>query len=152
MGLNFRDYIKGDYEKYIQVLVKDNMEQLFIENFGGWSDLVSEKKFFDVVNSGFVQLFFLDDIFVGYVSFNPEKNYDNSYLINDIHIVKKFQRKGYGSEILNFVIKKTTELNCKRLKIFVFENNPSINFYKKNKFKTIEFLEKSKTCVMVKDI
>jgi len=148
MKLESRNYIKGDYEKYVKSLTKQNMEQLFIDNFGGWSDLVSEKKFFDIVNRGFVQLFFLEDVFVGYVSFNAEKDHANSYLINDIHIVKKFQNQGYGSQILNYVLKKVLEFNGKRLRVFVFEKNPSLNFYKKKGFIETNYLEKSNTCVM----
>jgi RimJ/RimL family protein N-acetyltransferase len=152
MSLELRNYIEGDYEKHIKSLTKENMRYLFIDNFGGWSDEVSEKKFFEVLNNGFVELFFLKDELLGYVTFNQEKNQANSYLINDIHIVKKFQRQGYGTEILNSVIKKVTRLNANQLKIFVFKNNPSINFYKKKGFKEFEYLKKSNTCVMLKTI
>ena len=123
---------------------------MFIDNFGGWSDLVSEKKFFEVANNGFVKLFFLKDVFIGYVSFNSEKDYDDSYLINDIHIVKKFQKKGYGTKILDFIVKKAIESNFKQLRVFVFENNPSLNFYKKNGFKEVEYLKKSNTFILIK--
>ena len=112
MQLENKNYIDGDYEKHIKPLTKNNMQQLFIDNFGGWSDEVSEKKFYDVVKNGFVELFFLDDEFVGYVSFNVEKNDCSSCLINDIHILKKFQRRGYGFEILNYVILKALKWNC----------------------------------------
>ena len=65
-----RDYIDGDYEKYIQSITKENMQQYFLDNFGGWSDEVSKKRFFDVVRTGYVRLFFLQDTFVGYVTFS----------------------------------------------------------------------------------
>jgi len=148
--LEIKDYTEGDYEKYVQSITRENMRQLFLENFGGWSDDVSKEKFFKVVSNGYVKLFFLDGLFVGYVTFNVEKNDDSSYLINDIHIAKEFQRKGYGTDILNFVISKCLELGAKQLKIFVFKVNPAIYFYVKHGFKEIEYLERSKTCVMVK--
>lgn len=150
MQLISRNYIEGDYERYIQPLTKDNMKELFEHNFGGWSDDVSKNKFFDVVSLGFVELFFLNEQFVGYVSFNVEVNNTESILINDIHIIKEFQQKGYGSQILDFVIIKAHELKCNRLKLFVFENNSAIEFYKKRGFEEIEHLKKSNTSVMVR--
>jgi len=152
MELKSRSYLKGDYEKHIQKLTKDNMQELFIDNFGGWSDSVSEKRFFNVVDNGFIELFFLDDIFIGYVSFNSEKYNEYSFLINDIHILKQYQRQGYGVKILEFVINKVKYFNCKQLKIFVFNKNPSLNFYKRNGFILIEHLEKSNTSVMVRGL
>ncbi len=148
MQLNSRDYIKGDYESHIKFLTKQNMEQLFIDNFGGWSDSVSEKKFFNSLDNGFVRLFFLKDVFVGYVSFNLEKDHNNSYMINDIHVVEQFQKQGYGTEILDYVINKVLELKGKQLRVFVFEKNPSLNFYKKNEFMEMNYLKKSNTFVM----
>ena len=147
-SLEIRDYKDGDYEKYIQSLTKENMQKLFLNNFGGWSDEVSKKRFFEALSNGYVKLFFLKNSFIGYVSFNPEKKNLNSYLINDIHTVKEFQGKGYGTEILNFVISKCKELNIKQIKVFVFKENPAINFYKENGFKEIEYLERSKTCIL----
>lgn len=152
MKIQSRSYVKGDYELFIRSLTKDNMEQLFIENFGGWSDEVSSNKFFDVVKKGFVELFFSDDVFLGYVSFNLEKNDNTSCLINDIHLLKEFQKKGIGSVILNFVLSKSKELGFGQVKVFVFEKNPSIEFYKKKGFVQIEFLSKSNTSVMIKKI
>lgn len=148
MQLTSRDYSEGDYEKYIQKLTKDNMEKLFIQNFGGWSDEVSRNKFFDVLKKGTVKLFFLDDIFVGYVSFEVERENSESYLIHDIHILEDYQQKGFGTGILNYVIE---EVEGKQLKVFVFENNKAIEFYLKHGFEKKEFLEKSKTWILIRN-
>lgn len=150
MELIAKDYVKGDYEKYIKSLTKTNMCQLFKKNFGGWSDETSEKKFFEVLKNGFVKLFFIENTFVGYVSYNSEKNNDKSYLINDIHIVSEFQGKGYGTQILNFVLNEAIKANIEQLKVFVFENNPAVKFYEKNGFKEIEHLDKTKTFIMIR--
>jgi len=152
MRLTKRNYESGDYEKYIRPLTKINLEQLFINNFGGWSDLVSETKFFKIIDNGFVELFFLEGEFIGYAAFNTEKENNQSTLLNDIHITKEYQRKGYGTEILDSVINKSIELDHKQIKVFVFKNNPSLKFYKKNGFEEIEHLEKSDTSVMIKKI
>jgi GNAT superfamily N-acetyltransferase len=147
LKLEIRDYCQDDYEKYIKNLTKKNMKKYFMDNFGGWSDEVSRDRFFKVVVNGYVKLFFIKDKFVGYVSFNLEKNDSSSYLINDIHIVEEFQGQGYGTEILNYV--KLTCKGAKQLKVFVFKENPALNFYLKNGFKEIRSLEKSNSCVLV---
>ena len=144
----FIDYKDGDYDKYIKDLTKENMEQHFITNFGGWSDLVSEKKFMILADNGFIKLIFLKDIFIGYITFNKEKKDANSYLINDLHIIKEFQKKGYGTLIIKHAIDIINEIGGNNVKIFVFLDNPSIEFYKKMGFKETEVLEKSNTSVM----
>lgn len=152
MQLTIKEYVNGDYEKYIQSLTKENMCELFIDNFGGWSDEVSKNKFFEILKNGFIKLFFLQNKFAGYVSYCSEKNDDKSYLINDIHIVRQFQRKGYGTQILDFIINEAIVAKKERLKVLVFEKNPSVKFYEKNGFKVIQLLKKSNTYVMVKNI
>jgi GNAT superfamily N-acetyltransferase len=126
------------------------MENYFVKHFGGWSDEISKKKFFDVIANGFVQLFFLGEDFVGYVSFNPEKNNPKSYLINDIHIVKNFQWRGYGVKILEFAVNKAVEDGCTQLKAFVFKDNPAVQFYTKTGFGISENVDKSNSYVMIR--
>ena len=144
-----RDHYEGDYDKYIKEITKENMKKYFMENFGGWSDELSRNKFYKVVANGYVKLFFIKEKLVGYVTFNPELKEDNSYLINDIHVVKEFQGLGYGTEILNYVISKCKELNAKQIKVFVFNENPAFNFYKKNGFKITGTLDKSNSSILI---
>ena len=150
--LEMRDFIGGDYEKYIKEITKMHMKKYFMDNFGGWSDELCRDKFFKVVANGYVKLFFIKDLFVGYVTFNPEIKEESSYIINDIHVSKIFQGLGYGTEILNIAISKCKELNAKQIKVFVFNENPALKFYKKNGFKNIKNLERSNSCVMVLDL
>ena len=49
MTLEPKPYQEGDFEKYIQLVTKENMQQLFIDNFGGFSDETSKKKFFETL-------------------------------------------------------------------------------------------------------
>lgn len=129
MTFTSRPFQEDDYESHIESLIEENMKQLFISNFGGWSKEVSERKFLDIAEFGFVEVFFEDHKFIGYVSVGPEKNDEHSYLIHDIHLVKEFQRKGYGKKILEFVEKKAQENNKVQLVAFVFKNNPAVDFY-----------------------
>lgn len=152
MALTSRNYVYGDYEEYIQGLTRDNMRPLFVKNFGGWSNAVSKKKFFDVLSSGFVRLFFLNELFVGYVSFASERDDAHSFLIHDIHVVKEFQRKAFGFEILKFVEATAREKNAKQLKVFVFKDNFSLAFYTKNAFQEVVNLEKSNSFILLKKL
>lgn len=152
MKLIAKNYEEGNYETFIQQLTKTHMQQYFIDNFGGWSDEVSEKRFFKILKNGFVKLFFLKNQFVGYVSFTCEANNASSYLIHDIHIVDNFQKKGYGKEILMYVLDTASRLHKTQLKVFVFKNNLANKFYRSRGFKEVDFLEKSNTFVMVKSL
>ena len=128
------------------------MEEPFAKHFGGWSDVVSKDKFSQSLQNGFIQLAFLEDNFVGYVSFEPERDFSHSFTINAIHIKKSFQRKGYGLALLRFVIKKVTALHCSQLKLFVFKDNDAINFYKKIGFEEIETVYRTNTLIMLKKL
>ncbi|MFP4523367.1 MAG: GNAT family N-acetyltransferase [Candidatus Nanoarchaeia archaeon] len=151
--IHSRSFQEGDYEEYIQKLTRDSMKDFFVKHFGGWSDKVSKQKLFKVLKEGVVELFFNDhEKFVGYVSFNPEKNDKNSLLINDIHVVKLFQRKSYGYQILQHVIACAKKANMKQIKVFVFKDNYAVNFYKKNGFEIQKDLEKSNSVIMVKKL
>jgi GNAT superfamily N-acetyltransferase len=150
MTLTSRSFQEDDYKEYIQKLTRDNMRAHFVKNFGGWSDKVSKDKLLKVVETGVVQLFFDEDKFIGYVSFNPEKDNKYSLLINDIHVVKLFQRKDYGFQILNYVIKYAKTAFMEQLKVFAFKDNYAVNFYEKNDFKVVEELEKSNSVIMTR--
>lgn len=152
MTLTSRLFENTDFDKYIKTLTRDNMRDYFVKNFGGWSDSVSKDKLFKVVKEGVVKLFFDEDKFVGYVSFNVEPNNKNSILINDIHVVKLYQRKDYGYQILNDTIKYAVKQGIEHLKVFVFKDNYAVNFYKKNGFEVVEDLEKSNSYIMVKSL
>lgn len=152
MTLTLKEYLEGEYEKHILPLTKSHMQQFFIDNFGGWSDEVCEKRFFKTLKDAFVKLFYLENVFVGYVSYSLEENNVNSYLINDIHIVDEYQHKGYGSEILEYIQTQAQQEGITQLKVFVFKNNPSLKFYERKGFTQIEFLEKSNSYIMIKHL
>ena len=89
---------------------------------------------------------------VGYVSFIEEKDFKNSYLINDLEISENNQGKGYGKELLLFAQDKIKKLNGKRVKVFVFEDNPALEFYKKFGYEVNEEVKRTNTLVLVKDL
>ena len=151
MALIFNEITESD-KKEVLILLKENMEKLFIENFGGFSDEVSAKQVDKITKKGFSYISKINGNLVGYAFFYEEMDFKDSYILNDIQIKKEFQQKGFGSEILKFVENKIKELNGTRIKLLVFENNPALKFYKKHNYEQIDFLEKSKTIVMVKEL
>ena len=152
MVIFIRNFVDGDYEKYIKSLTEDNMKYFFETNFGGWSSDVSKKQFFKILNNGFVRLLFDDDVFCGYVSFIKERDDFSSFLINDFHIIEKFRRQGNGKYLLDDVISFAKNESVSQLKVFVFKNNPSINFYTRLGFVEFDFLKKSNSSVLIKKI
>ena len=58
--------------------------------------------------------------------------------VNYFSILKNFQRKGYGSYLMNYLIKQCEKLNIKKLLLEVSETNSIANvFYSKFNFLTV---------------
>ena len=58
--------------------------------------------------------------------------------INYFSIKQKFRRKGYGSHLMNYLIKQCEKLNVKKLLLEVSETNSNAkNFYTKFNFLTV---------------
>ena len=60
--------------------------------------------------------------------------------IDDIFILEEFRRKGIGKKILDFAINIAKKKKCKAIDLNVIDwNINAINFYKKNKFKFVNW-------------
>ena len=60
--------------------------------------------------------------------------------IEDIFILEEFRRKGIGRKILDFAINIAKKRKCKVVELNVIDwNINAINFYKKNKFKFVNW-------------
>ncbi|MCF8013053.1 GNAT family N-acetyltransferase [Candidatus Woesearchaeota archaeon] len=158
--IKIREYKKGEYEEFILPLCKKHMKPYFDKHFGGWNDNANKKQFFNILKKGYVYLFEIEtkqtnkNILIGYATFIEEKNEENKnkYTLNDIHVKEEFQKQGYGSKMLLFVENKIKELKGTKLKILVFKDNKSIEFYKKHNYKKINFIEKNDTIVLEKEL
>jgi ribosomal protein S18 acetylase RimI-like enzyme len=136
-------------------LCKENMQELFIDNFGGWSDNTSKNKFLKTITNGKIELFFTkNNEFIGFITFSIEKNNSRSILLEDIHIKREFQRKGFGKEIFSWFLKEirttNTHKHISQIKVFVFKNNPAHKFYLDLDFSIQEESSKDHTYVMIK--
>lgn len=73
-----------------------------------------------------------DEQHVGYITLIKMDN--DVVQIDDFYIFEKFQRKGYGSEVINTLTKRYSHLQ-----LYVFRNNPiAIKLYKKFNFEIID--------------
>ncbi len=148
-----RLYVQGDYEKHILPLDKENMKMYVDKHIrGGWSDEENKKQFEKYLQDGWIFLFEIKNKPIGTLIITPDKKEVSSLFINGINIKKQFQRKGYGSNILNFVEEKAKHLGFKKVRLYVFEDNPAFKLYQRFGYKQIEFLFESNTRYMEKII
>jgi ribosomal protein S18 acetylase RimI-like enzyme len=88
----------------------------------------------------------VDNRNVGYFWFEryPEKK---EIFINSIQIVEQFQRKGLGTEIVNWLLKEAMNRNLEFVRGVVQKNNiHARKFFEKNKF---EFIEETESGILV---
>jgi GNAT superfamily N-acetyltransferase len=83
-----------------------------------------------------------DDAIVGYVIFIMTYS---SFLalptlyIEDLFILKKYQRMGFGQQLFDFCVKQAKEHECGRMEWTVPSRyKPAINFYRKNRAKRLD--------------
>jgi len=154
--INLRVFgIYGKYEDYTRRFISNNISRALC---GKKISMNRNMRFDFLYVNDFVEIleqFFTTD--AKHRNYNictgePVEFIEIANIINDIHVSKIFQGLGYGTEILNIAISKCKELNAKQIKVFVFNENPALKFYKKNGFKVIKNLERSNSCVMVLDL
>ena len=59
--------------------------------------------------------------------------------INDIAVLPKYQRNGYGRELLDFIKAKAAELGADKIELGMFDDNAELGrWYENNGFKTVE--------------
>jgi ribosomal-protein-alanine N-acetyltransferase len=89
----------------------------------------------DLLNSEYDRVYgyYLDNILIGFIHINIL--YENMDIINII-IDKEYRNKGYGKELLDYVISSNKDINSIMLEVRESNNN-AIDFYKKNNFKII---------------
>ena len=74
----------------------------------------------------------LNDEPIGFINFTHE---NGNYYINDLDLIEKHRRKGYGSQLVKAFEKQVKELGGKKVWLHVNINNKlAILFYEKNKY------------------
>ncbi len=136
-----RDAHPEDFE-FILKLTRHNMERIVTEEWNAnWEKDVEP----NVVNAwkaqGEKKIIEVDNRRVGYFWFeqHPEKK---EIFINSIQIVEQFQRKGLGTEVINWLLKEARNHNLEFVRGVVQKNNAHAKeFFERNKFKFIEETE-----------
>ena len=77
--------------------------------------------------------YYLEDNLIGFIHIN--KLYENMDIVNII-IDKDYRNKGYGKELLDYVINNNKDINSIMLEVRESNKN-AIEFYKNNNFKII---------------
>ena len=77
--------------------------------------------------------YYIEDNLIGFIHIN--KLYENIDIINII-IDKNYRNKGYGKELLDYVISNNKDVNSIMLEVRESNKN-AIDFYKNNNFKII---------------
>lgn len=147
-NFKIRKYQTGDYEKNLHNIERENMK-CFVDKFdNGWSDNEEKERFYELLKVGYVYSFIYSDNLIGFVIFVKIEN-EPVIFIKNIQISKKFQGKGFGSLVLDFIEKETKKLGCTSLELAVFKENPALNFYIKNCFKESKIVPKNKNAIIL---
>jgi len=142
LKITSRKYFEGDYEKFIYPLEKENMKRYWDKHMGdNWSDEDNRKKFNEIVEHGWTYLFFDNGEFCAFTSFFPDEDEKDALFVYNIQVKDKFQNKGIGSWILNFVENKAREKGFKKLNAFVWKDNPAFKLWSRKGFNVIGTLE-----------
>jgi len=149
MKLTFRKAVREDYEKIILLIEKENMKGYFDRHFKeGWTDARSKKDFLKSLKEGEVFILGVGGKVCGFTSFYLDKD---ALFIAEIQIKKAFQRKGFGTQVLDFIEKKASSGKYSKIKLWAWEDNPSQSLYKRKGYKKVSFMEPA-TIVMEKKL
>lgn len=118
-------------EYYITILSKNQIDYML--------DLMYNKKqiAFELDNDFTWLLIKQDNDFIGYASYSILNN--KKYKLHKIYIYPNLHGKGYGSQLLNFIIDDIKSKGGNKLSLNVNKyNTKSIKFYEKNGFKIVD--------------
>jgi ribosomal protein S18 acetylase RimI-like enzyme len=141
-----RNALPEDFD-FILKLTRQNMERIVTREWNAdWKKDV-EPNFVNMWKSaGEKKIIEVDNRRVGYFWFvqHPEKK---EIFINSIQIDEQIQRKGLGTEVINWLLKKAMNRNLEFVRCVVQKNNVHTRkFFAKNKF---EFIEETKSGMLV---
>lgn len=134
-GYYFRNYKENDFEFLARL--KESCFRKYVENLYGWDDLVQEKylrefiekyqKNIQIIQQGKIAI----GIFVYYLNQNKECQIDL------LAILKKYQNKGIGMNILRTRVRKNQENGIPTI-LKIYKDNPAIRLCEKIGFKIYE--------------
>lgn len=130
MKYTFRPCVLGDFD-FLFMLKKDNFRR-YIEEIWGWNEEEQKNRLKEDLKKHLdhKKIILLDDKPIGvYVTHFTE---NGDLFINEISILKEYQNKGIGTNIIS---KQLKENKGTRTILQVFKNNPAKKLYEKLGFK-----------------
>ena len=138
MNIKFRKCTLEDFD-FLFKLKKDNFK-IYVDNIWGWNDEDQIERmridFEETLEQK--QIIIFNDVEIGVFSFYMLEN--DVCRINEINILKEYQRKGIGSYILEKKLQENSENNIKTI-LQVFKDNPAFKLYKRLGFEVYEETE-----------
>ena len=134
MEYKFRDFEESDYE-FVYNIKKQEYKSYVEMFFGAWNEEDQKQRFEKYFNDRKYDLKIIESNNTDIGFFDAEKLSENKFEINNICLIKEFQGKGIGANILIDFIKMHSD--CE---IFIqcFIGNPVLNLYKRLGFKEYE--------------
>lgn len=132
MEYKFRDCTLEDFD-FLFELKKQNFK-VYVEKIWGWDDETQKKRLIDDLNEhlSHKKIVVLDEKDIGSYATHITEN--NELFINEISLLKEYQNKGIGTDILTKQLEECEKKNMKIL-LQVFKENPARNLYEKLGFK-----------------
>ena len=144
--MKIRNALPKDF-KFILKLTRWNMEKIVTEEWNADWEKDVEPNFVNMWKSpGKKKIIEVGNCRVGYFWFerHPEKK---EIFINSIQIDEQIQRKGLGTEFINWLLKEAMNRNLEFVRCVVQKNNVHARkFFEKNKF---EFFEETESGILV---
>ena len=144
--MKLSEVLPKDFD-FILKLTRQNMEKIVTEEWNADWEKDIEPNFVNLWKTGGKKkIIEVDNRSVGYFWFeqHPEPN---EIFINSIQIEEQFQRKGLGTEVINWLLKEARNHNLEFVRAVVQKNNVHARkFFEVNKF---EFFEETKSGILV---
>ncbi len=144
--MELRNALPEDFD-FILKLTRQNMEKIVTREWNADWEKNIEPNFVNMWKTqGKKKIIEVDNRPVGYFWFEqlPEPK---EIFINSIQIVEQSQRKGLGTEVVNWLLKEARNRNLEFVRCVVQKNNVHARkFFAKNKF---EFIEETESGILV---
>lgn len=126
LKITSRNYIDSDYDFYYK-LIKDSLHK-YITKFYPWDIKIFD---FELIDANRIKVLECKNERIGVISLKEE---DEILIIESIFFIQSYQRQGIGKYFMNYF----ESFGFAVIGLYVWENNPAVEFYKKLDFKIVK--------------
>lgn len=149
MNIEIREVTKGNLGEILKLSVSES-QKLYIESIEQCLKDALECDYYKPVG------LYIDNYLVGFAmyGFFPGEDGEGRVWLDRFLIDKKYQGKGYGNRMLEFLIQHLKcKYNCNKIYLSLYDDNkPALHLYKKFGFQFNGELDVNKERVMVKTL